>query len=83
MGSYPIGQGTLTAGANYDITFVGANFAITPRPITVTAATNTKGYDGTPASSAVPTVTGGTLAFGDVATSPRPTTPRTWARARR
>ena len=29
MGSYPILQGTLTAGANYELTFVGASLSIT------------------------------------------------------
>ncbi|HSO07064.1 MAG TPA: MBG domain-containing protein [Pelomicrobium sp.] len=36
-GSYAIQQGTLTAGVNYALTYVGDNFVITPRPITVTA----------------------------------------------
>ena len=36
--------------------------SISTRAITVTAATSTKGYDGTTTSSATPTVTGGTLA---------------------
>ena len=31
---------------------------ITPLPITVTAATSTKGYDGTTSSSATPTISG-------------------------
>ncbi len=37
VGSYAINQGTLTAGGNYDITYVGANFGITPRSLTITA----------------------------------------------
>src|SRR5262249_61332172 len=36
-GSYAIGQGTLSAGSNYAITFVGANFTIDPKAVTVTA----------------------------------------------
>ncbi len=36
VGSYPIQQGTLTAGPNYAITFVSNGFAITLRPITIT-----------------------------------------------
>ena len=40
---------------------------ITPRPITVTAATNTKTYDGTTSASNTPTITAGTLATGDTA----------------
>lgn len=37
VGSYAISQGTLGVNANYNITFVGANFEITAKPITVTA----------------------------------------------
>ncbi|MBI5963340.1 MAG: S-layer homology domain-containing protein [Chloroflexi bacterium] len=45
VGSYAIGQGTLSAGTNYDITFVSNNFTITAKPITVTAdAGQTKVY---------------------------------------
>ena len=40
---------------------------ITARLITVTAATNTKGYDGTLSAAAIPTITSGTLASGDTA----------------
>ena len=40
---------------------------ITARAITVTAATNTKVYDGTTRSSATPTITSGSLASGDTA----------------
>ncbi len=39
----------------------------TPRPITVTAATNSKPYDGTTSAAAVPTITAGSLVFGDTA----------------
>ncbi|WP_170111331.1 MBG domain-containing protein [Mangrovibacterium marinum] len=45
VGDYAINQGTLTAGANYDLTYTGANFSITQKPITVTAdAAQTKVY---------------------------------------
>jgi len=37
VGSYAINQGTLTAGANYAITFVPDNFSITVRALTITA----------------------------------------------
>ena len=40
---------------------------ITARAITVTAATNTKIYDGTTTAAATPTITSGTLAPGDTA----------------
>ena len=36
VGAYAITQGSLSAGSNYSITFVPANFNITPKPITVT-----------------------------------------------
>ena len=49
------------------MTFVAdTSGAITARAITVTAATNTKGYDGTTSAAAAPTITG-TLATGDSA----------------
>lgn len=50
VGTYAIAQGTLTAGANYDITYTGADFEITSKIITVTADAKTKVYgevDGT------------------------------------
>lgn len=37
IGTYAINQGTLSLGANYTISFIPSNFAITSRPITVTA----------------------------------------------
>jgi len=36
VGTYAIGLGTLSAGGNYSITLVGANFEITPKPVTIT-----------------------------------------------
>ncbi|PST81549.1 hypothetical protein C7T94_19225, partial [Pedobacter yulinensis] len=44
VGTYPITQGTLSAGSNYALTFTGAGFTIGARVITVTAATQTKVY---------------------------------------
>jgi hypothetical protein len=44
VGSYAIKQGTLTASNNYDLTFVGADFTINKRAITVTADPQTKVY---------------------------------------
>ena len=44
VGDYAITQGDLTAGDNYAITFESANFAITPRGVTVTAEAKTKVY---------------------------------------
>ncbi len=37
VGPYAINQGTLSAGSNYSISFVGADFTITAKQITVTA----------------------------------------------
>ncbi len=54
-GNYAITQGTLTAGSNYTINFTGAEFTITPKALTVTAATDTKIYDGTTVSAGIPT----------------------------
>ncbi len=45
VGAYAIEQGNLTAGSNYMITYVGENFTVTAKPITVTAAASqTKVY---------------------------------------
>lgn len=45
VGSYAIGQGNLSAGSNYTITFETKDFEITPKAITVTAdASQTKVY---------------------------------------
>jgi hypothetical protein len=64
VGSYAIQQGTLTAGTNYDLTFVSANLTITQRPITVTADAKSKVYgDADPALTYQ--ITSGNLAFGD------------------
>ena len=61
---FPITQGTLSLGDNYTLAFIGASFAITPRPVTVTADAKTKVYgDANPALTYQ--VTTGTLASGD------------------
>ncbi len=44
------------------------SFTITKLPITLTASTNTKVYDGTISAAATPTITLGSLASGDVGT---------------
>ena len=67
VGAYAITQGNLSAGINYDITFVADNFTITARPITVEASASSKEYDGTTTSAGIPTITAGTLATGDTA----------------
>ncbi|MCL2074626.1 MAG: hypothetical protein FWH18_11940 [Marinilabiliaceae bacterium] len=40
VGIYLINQGTLTAGSNYDITYLSDDFEITPKPIIVSANPN-------------------------------------------
>jgi hypothetical protein len=45
-----------------------ALFTVDTRPITVTAATDTKEYDRTTSSTGVPTITSGSLVFADTAT---------------
>src|SRR5262249_10088792 len=45
----------------------GALGKIRARPITVTAVTNIKTYDGTTSAAAIPTITSGTLAAGETA----------------
>ncbi|MET3711579.1 filamentous hemagglutinin family protein [Sphingomonas trueperi] len=50
VGSYAIGQGTLSGGANYALSFTGGTLSVTPRALTVTAQDRTMVYgDGTPA----------------------------------
>ncbi len=44
IGSYAIGQGTLSAGGNYAVSFTGANVSVTARPLTVTANDRTMVY---------------------------------------
>ena len=53
-------------GANYTYTFNTAAGTIDQRAITVTAAPDTKTYDGTTASTGTPTITAGSLATGDI-----------------
>jgi trimeric autotransporter adhesin len=62
-----VGKTGADAG-NYSITQPTTTANITARPITITATTNTKEYDGTTAAAAVPTLTSGTLASGETAT---------------
>ena len=53
-------------GNDYSVTLAPANTGtITARAITFTVGTDSKTYDGTTASSGVPTVTSGSLASGD------------------
>ena len=64
VGSYAITQGTLTAGSNYTITFVSADFSITAKPITVTADSQSKVY-GDPDPALTYQITSGSLVGSD------------------
>ncbi|MFH1479102.1 MAG: YDG domain-containing protein, partial [Candidatus Omnitrophota bacterium] len=68
VGTYAIEQGTLTAGGNYEITYSGADFTVTQKPITVTATIDTKPYDGTVDSIGIPEIIEGSLVGDDTAT---------------
>lgn len=62
VGAYAIGQGTLSAGSNYTVSFTGNNLSITPYILAVTADTTSKDYG---ASNGALTYTHGTLQNGD------------------
>ncbi len=64
VGHYAIQQGTLTAGSNYNLSFVSADLTITPTPLTVTADPKTKIY-GTADPALTYQITSGTLVSGD------------------
>ena len=70
VGTYAISQGTLAiSDPNYTLNFAtGVTMAITPRPITVTATSNSKTYDNSTASTSTPTISGGTLVSGQIST---------------
>ncbi len=64
VGNYAIQQGAVTAGSNYNVTFVSNDLTISPRAITVTADGKTKIYgDADPVFTY--TITSGSLAGGD------------------
>ena len=56
-------------GANYSYTFVTTAGTINQRPITISAVTDIKTYDGTTDSTSAPVITAGSLAPGDTTTS--------------
>ncbi len=47
VGSYAINLGTLSAGSNYDLTYVGANFTISQKTVTGSFTAANKVYNGT------------------------------------
>jgi VCBS repeat-containing protein len=67
VGTYAIGQTTLVLSANYDLSYAGAELAITPRAITITADPKGKVY-GQADPSLTYQVTTGALQFTDAFT---------------
>ena len=67
VNTYAIGQGTLTAGDNYTITYNGANLTINQKALTITAGSAEKVYDATVLTKNSYTNTD--LAEGDTITS--------------
>src|SRR5207344_3286772 len=56
------------SGANYSVTYVtDTTGGITARPITVTAQTDSRVYNGTTSSAVTPVITSGSVAGGDAA----------------
>ena len=64
--SYTVNDGD--DGEDYTVTLRHATGTITPAPLTITAATDSKPYDGTTASSLTPTYSGLMTAGGDTLT---------------
>ena len=64
VGAYAILQGTLTAGANYNLTYIGANLTISQKTITVTADAQSKTYGDTDPALTYQ-LTSGSLVSGD------------------
>lgn len=55
-------------GSNYSVTYAdNTTGVITARPLTITAAPNSKGYDGNTSASTAPTITSGSVQAGDTA----------------
>jgi phage-related holin len=67
VADYAISAGTVSAGANYNVSFVPANLSITPKAITITADTKSKVY-GNADPALTYQVTLGVLKSGDVFT---------------
>ncbi|WP_180177442.1 MBG domain-containing protein [Acinetobacter sp. YH12039] len=53
VGNYAINQGNLLATNNYDISYTGADFAITPRTLTATINAQNKTYDGNSSAAVI------------------------------
>ena len=61
VGSYAINQGSLSAGGNYTIVFISADFAITPLPITGNFTAGNKVYDGNTSATVLTRTLNGVL----------------------
>ncbi len=61
------GVSDANGGANYALTFVTAAGTITPAPLTVSAASDSRVYNGTTSSIGAPVITSGTVFAGDTA----------------
>ncbi len=67
VGTRAIQQGSLTAGANYDINFTGAALTITPKALTGSITASDRAYDGTTDASVAGAPLSGVLT-GDAVT---------------
>ena len=56
-----------SAAANYTVAGVSGTVTVVATNLTVTAATNTKAYDGTTTAAAIPALTAGNIQHGDTA----------------
>nr|WP_066477445.1 MBG domain-containing protein [Bosea sp. WAO] len=65
VGSYAIGQGTLALNTNYTLSYAGSTFGITPRQVTVTAASGQGKVYGSADPTLTYTVTAGSLLGSD------------------
>ena len=66
VSGYTINDGN--GGQNYMVTLLSAPGAITPAPLTISAAANSKIFDGTTSASGAPIITAGTIYGSDTAT---------------
>jgi hypothetical protein len=66
VGSYAIQQGTLSAGTNYELTYVGASLSVTARPITVQPVAPNLTWTGSPLTPSYSLqTTAGSFGFSD------------------
>jgi hypothetical protein len=66
VGSYAITKGSLTAGDDYDLTFIGASLTITAKELTGGFTADDKVYDGTTAAAITSRALAGTIDGDDV-----------------